>query len=169
MAFLKGGQLQAQPAQVVWRGDISKGQPDLALLKVPVPLDQAFDWATECTNGSPVLAVGSIMDGRRRVLQTQCMAGQIIRLGEFEPSVPRCAVVYIITVGMAIAAGTADLHQGHLLGINVAGKVGLSWKHLSIEPRFYYAQRPELDWSKAMLGQYATTSSKVRKISPIIL
>ena len=46
------------PARVVWRGDGSKGQPDLAILRVPAPLDFTFNVADDVHRDEPVMAVG---------------------------------------------------------------------------------------------------------------
>jgi len=166
LAFLNEGKLQVQPARVVWRGDTSKEHPDLALLKISIPLQQVFDWATECTNGSPVLAVGSIIDKQRK-LKTQCMAGELLRLEEWQSSSPPCTLVYHnLPLRPGDSGGPLVSTEGRLLGINVAVEVGPNWKHLSIEPLSYWAQRPDLEWLQAIISQDAAPLSGANTHQP---
>jgi len=79
LLFFDKGQLQAQPVRVVWRGDDSKMQPDLALLQVPFPLQDVFEWTPTLTNGESIVAVG-VNPGPDRLIASQCMAGKILRL-----------------------------------------------------------------------------------------
>lgn len=50
---------QSERAEVVWRGDVEQGGPDLALLRVARPLAAVFAWAAPPPVGSPVFAMGS--------------------------------------------------------------------------------------------------------------
>jgi len=43
----RSGQLQVEAARLVWRADVSKGESDLALLRVPRRLGQVFEWAAD--------------------------------------------------------------------------------------------------------------------------
>src|ERR1035438_9985451 len=79
LLFFDKGQLQAQPARVVWRGDDSKKQPDLALLQVSFPLQDVFEWTPTFTNRERIVAVG-VTPGPEHVINRQCMAGKILRL-----------------------------------------------------------------------------------------
>jgi S1-C subfamily serine protease len=169
LAFLNEGKIQVQPARVVWRGDPSKAHPDLALLKVSFPLQQVFDWASECTNGSPVLAVGSIrsIKGRQPVVRTQCMAGKVLRLEECRFKSPPFALIYHnLPLRHGDSGGPLVSTGGRLVGINVGGKVGPNWKHLSIEPRYYWAQRPDFEWLQAIISQDAAPLSRANTHQP---
>lgn len=50
---------RSERAEVVWRGDVEQGGPDLALLRVARPLAAVFAWAAPPAVGSPVFAMGS--------------------------------------------------------------------------------------------------------------
>jgi S1-C subfamily serine protease len=166
LAFLNEGKVQVQPACVVWRGDTSNEHPDLALLKVSLPLQQVFEWATECTNGSAVLAVGSIMN-KQRVVKTQCMAGKVLRLEERTSSSPPSTLVYhSLPLRHGDSGGPLVSTEGRLVGINVGGEVGPNWAHLSIEPLCYWAQRPDLEWLQAIINQDAAPLSGANTHQP---
>lgn len=70
------------PARVVWRGDLTQGGPDLALLRTAWPIPHAFEWAPEVTVGQPVLVCGpDYEEGVERTFQLDCLAGRVKATG----------------------------------------------------------------------------------------
>jgi hypothetical protein len=123
LVFPKDGKMQLKQARVIWRGNEKKGGPDLALLCVSCPISQSFQWATELTNGSPVVDLGSSKDEQFGVLKPQCMAGRLLKVSgasskgtwdytEVTHSSPLCP---------GDSGGPLVLSDGRLVGINVSG------------------------------------------------
>jgi S1-C subfamily serine protease len=70
------------PARVVWRGDLTQGGPDLALLRTAWPIAHAFEWAPAVTVGQPVLVCGpDYEEGVERTFQLDCLAGRVKTTG----------------------------------------------------------------------------------------
>jgi hypothetical protein len=80
LAFSRDGKSQLERARVVWRGDETKREPDLAILCVPHSIGPTFQWAEEFTNGSPVVDVGLRIDDNPHHLKPQVMAGRVLNL-----------------------------------------------------------------------------------------
>lgn len=154
LMFLNEGKMQAQRVRVVWRGEVSKKQPDLAILNVSLPLQQVFEWATEFADGNSALAVGLNSD-KPQTLKTQCMAGKILKLLEGSEAIPPhyTLISHNVPVHPGDSGGPLVSTDGYLLGINVGGEIRLQWRRLSVEPLYYYAQRPDLEWLRQIIDQ----------------
>lgn len=59
LRFPGGPRLQSERARVVWRGDVERDGPDLALLRVGRPLDSVFAWSAAPAVGVPIFVMGS--------------------------------------------------------------------------------------------------------------
>jgi len=58
MVFKAGGRTRAVRARIVWKGDVEKGELDLAILAVPGSLDHVMAWSDPVEPGDGVLGVG---------------------------------------------------------------------------------------------------------------
>jgi hypothetical protein len=161
LAFLRDGKLQVERARIVWRGDVNKREPDLAVLCVSLPISQTFEWATEFTNGTPVIDVGLSLDNHSRVLKTQCMAGKISKVSEGLSAVPSdyTVVSHNSPLRHGDSGGPLVLSDGRLLGINVSETLDFQWSHLSFEPEHGEAHRPDLAWLQKVIDADAALQS----------
>ena len=161
VAFLRAGKIQVERARIVWRGDVAKKEPDLAVLSIATPIDQAFEWATEFTNGTPIMDVGLSLNDHSRVLKTQCMAGKILKVSDGSgTSPPHYTVIsHDSPLRHGDSGGPLILSDGQLLGINVSGDIGIQWRHLLIEPLYYEAHRPNLEWLREVIDKDAALQS----------
>ena len=161
VAFPRAGKIQVERARIVWRGNVAKQEPDLAVLSIATPLDQVFDWAAEWTNGTTILDVGLSYNGHSRVVKTQCMAGKILRSSDGPGTSP--PLFTVITHDSPLRHGDSGgplvLSDGRLLGINVSGEIGVQWRHLLIEPLYYQAHRPNLEWLREVIDKDAALAS----------
>jgi S1-C subfamily serine protease len=160
LVFLHQGQLESQAARVVWRGDISKKEPDLAILRVPIPLQDVFEWTPEFTNGKSVVATG-LSTGSARLMQIQCVAGKILRLtkGSKAISPHYLRISHDAPLHHGDSGGPLAFTDGRLVGINSSVEVQFQWKHFSFEPVSCNAERPDLDWLRQVIRQDATVQS----------
>ncbi len=163
LVFLDQGQLEAQSARVVWRGDVSKKEPDLAVLQVSLPLQEVFDWTPAFTNGESIVAVG-VSPVPHQPMKTQCMAGKILRIaGGPEAVVPHYTrISHDAPLHHGDSGGPLVSIDGRLVGINCNLDLEFQWKHFSIEPVFADAQRPDLEWLGQLIQQDATRQSGAR-------
>jgi hypothetical protein len=161
LAFLRDGKLQMERARVVWRGDVKKREPDLAILCVSRPISQTFEWAAEFTNESPVIDVGLSLDNHSRVLKTQCMAGKIVKVSEAlsADSSDYEVVSHNSPLRHGDSGGPLVLSDGRLLGINVSETLDFQWGHLSFEPEHGEAHRPNLVWLRKVIDADAALQS----------
>jgi S1-C subfamily serine protease len=164
LAFQRDGKLQIEPARVVWRGDVKRRDPDLAILCVSRPIRQAFDWATGFTNESPVIAVGLSLDDRSHALKTQCMAGRILKISEESnaESAGYEVVDHSSPLHHGDSGGPLVLPDGRLLGINVNETLDFHLSRLSFEPAHGGTHRPNLAWLRKVIDADAALQSVSR-------
>jgi S1-C subfamily serine protease len=160
LLFLDQGRLQAQPARVVWRGDVSKKEPDLAILRVSLPLRDVFDWMPAFTNGESIVAVGVSLV-RNQPMKTQCMAGKILRLAPGPEAVaPRyLRISHDAPLHHGDSGGPLVSSDGRLVGINCTLDLEPPWTRFSIEPVSADAERPDLEWLGRLISQDAALQS----------
>jgi len=161
LAFLQDGKLQAEHARIVWRGDVEKQEPDLAILSVSLPIGHAFEWASDFTNGTPVVDVGMSLDDHSRVLKTQCMAGKILKISDRSGNSPPhyTVISHDSPLRHGDSGGPLVLSDGRLLGINVSEMLDFHWSHLSFEPEHGEAHRPNLVWLRKVIDKDAALQS----------
>jgi S1-C subfamily serine protease len=148
------GQLQVEAAHVVWRADVSKGEPDLALLQVPRRLGQVFDWVSDFQVGKPVVAVGQDYQPPLHIKMV-CFAGAL-EASEAESGTRLGArsVRHSAPLRNGDSGGPlADL-QGRLIGINVKTRRTFSPLH-PLGTRVGVAEHPDLTWLKRLIDENA--------------
>ncbi len=157
LVFRDQGQMVAQAARVVWCGDISEKEPDLAVLQVSLPLQSVFDWEPAVTNGANVVAVG-VSPVPHRPMQVQCMAGKILRLARGpEPVIPRyICMTHDAPLHHGDSGGPLASLDGRLVGINRSVHVEFQWQRFAMEPVSGEAQRPDLEWLRQLIRQDVT-------------
>jgi hypothetical protein len=172
LLFFDKGQPQARPARVVWRGDDSKKQPDLALLQVPFPLQDVFEWTPTFTNGERIVAAGvNLLPDN--VINRQYMAGKILRLDTgSETVVPHyICISHDAPLHAGDSGGPLVSTDGRLVGINSDGVIGrLWWASFSVGTVYSEAERPDLEWLRQLIQQDAaaqsgTPTNQVKKLA----
>lgn len=162
--FRPGAKTKVERPRVVWRGDGSKGEPDLAVLHVTFPLDRAFEWAPEFRTGDTVLAAGPNFDQPCEV-KLDCFAGKIAELSKPAETVTR--QIRIACIGPSHrgdSGGPLVNVDGRLLGINVEGRGDFVISRLAFK-RYTYALRPDPAWLRQVIDQdFAARSAATQRV-----
>jgi hypothetical protein len=164
LVFLDEGQMVAQSARVVWCGDVSKKEPDLAILRVSIPLQDVFDWMPTLTNGERIVAVG-VSPVPYHPTQIQCMAGKILRLAQGSAAVDPhyICISHDAPLHHGDSGGPLVSTDGRLVGINRSVDIGFQWKRFSIEPVSGNAQRPDIGWLNELIRHDVALQSGAHK------
>lgn len=159
VVFPQVGKKQLKQARIVWRGNLDKGEPDLAVLCVSCPINQTFQWATKLTEGSPVVDVGLSKDEQLGVLKPQCMGGRILEISgaSSKVSLDYTQVNHSSPLCPGDSGGPLVLLDGRLAAINVSGHVGFQWSHFSREREYGTAHRPDLQWLRKVIDADAAS------------
>jgi hypothetical protein len=167
LLFPSRRKMQAFRSRVVWRGDESRGQPDLAILHVPARLENVFAWATDFDGGEAAAALGVNSDNRHTIA-TQCMAGRLLSVtGQARSGgADHQLIWHDVPLRHGDSGGPLASMNGRLLGINVAGFLGLKWKRLSIEPLCWHAHRPDPAGVQSIIEQDVSVRNRPHKTSP---
>jgi S1-C subfamily serine protease len=161
LLFRDKGQWQTQTARIVWRGDESKKQPDLALLQVPFPLQDVFEWTPGFTNGERIVASG-INVLSNKVINSQCMAGKILKLDTGSETVlPHyICISHDAPLHPGDSGGPLVSTDGRLVGIDSDAVIGRPrWLSFSVETLSSDAERPDLEWLRQLIQQDAAAHS----------
>jgi S1-C subfamily serine protease len=138
------------PARLVWRGDFSRGEPDLALLHVDRPLLFAFTWAAAWERRQPVAGAGANFNRTdSRVLSVH--AGRLERFTAWTTrSTPYTGFFHNAPVHPGDSGGPLVDLQGRLLAVNAGTIRRFSIQRLS--PRTTaLAYRPNATWLQALI------------------
>ena len=152
LAFLRDRKIQLERARIVWRGDVKKREPDLAILCVSRPIGLTFQWAAEFTNGSPVVDVGLRLDDHSHHSQPQLVAGRVLNVSEAlsADSLGYTVVSHSSPLRPGDSGGPLVLPDGRLLGINFFVRTDFQWSHLSFG-QHSEAHRPDLVWLRKVI------------------
>ncbi|HEY3856535.1 MAG TPA: serine protease [Verrucomicrobiae bacterium] len=160
LMFVNNGRIQAQTARVVWRGDESKKEPDLALLRVPTPLQNVFEWTPAFTNGERIVASG--INVISNLIKSQCMAGKILKQNAgLKTVLPHyICISHDAPLHGGDSGGPLVSTDGRLVGINTEAIIGRPrWFSFSVEVLSSDAERPDLEWLRQLIEQDATAQS----------
>lgn len=153
VAFNEGEGIRIIPTRVVWRGNVSRGEPDLAVLHVPRKLDAVFRWAPDLTRGSLAFAAGVNSDTRRK-FELACLAGRLERFSLDNRSRPVSTVIFHrVPLHPGDSGGPLTSSDGRLLGINTMVELSpFRSSPMSI------AERPDLAWIRKLVAEDAAKS-----------
>jgi hypothetical protein len=81
LAFFQDGRIQFYRSRIVWRGDVAKREPDLAVLHVPARLKAVLEWSPGVERGTLAFAGGLDCEaGPKFKLVT--LSGQVSGVGQ---------------------------------------------------------------------------------------
>ncbi len=147
--------------QVVWRGDVAKNQPDLAILYVGIPLTEIFEWAPEPKNGGLVFAVGPIYDKNMTTVSYSYAAGRLQDFSRQSKLVPPTTRFdHSAPIHGGDSGGPLATMDGRLLGINTEVFLAfLGW-------HYGRAIRPDLDWLRQIIDEDFSKRSASKGAGP---
>lgn len=159
LAFFQDGRIQFHQSRVVWRGDVAKREPDLAVLHVPVRLKAVLEWAPEVERGMLAFAGGLDCEAGPK-FQLVTLSGQVS--GVAKPSWlhrGRTTIFHRSPVHVGDSGGPLVSEQGQLLGINVELRPSSVFRGLRATP-LSVAHRPDPAWLKQVIEADAAARRK---------
>jgi hypothetical protein len=128
----------SRTAEVVWRGDVEKGEPDLAVLCDRRPPDAVFSWGTDPKAGGSVVAAGADYEKRIVDFTAGGLGGKLLGTQTMKsPSGPWTALITSLPAHGGDSGGAVATTDGQLLGITYAVRRGRF-----SGPRITYAAAP---------------------------
>jgi S1-C subfamily serine protease len=163
-----GDERHLEPVQVIWRGDLDRHQPDVAILYDPNPLEASFEWASRINPDDVVFSVGPNYErDHGGPLAVACFAGRVVgsaEPAELMPAVRR--IVHTAPLHPGDSGGPLVTSDGRLLGINVESEARLKLPDLSVTLRGR-AYRPDLGWLRRLIDDdYAKRTHVVSDPTP---
>lgn len=150
------------PARVVWRGNVARGQPDIAVLCVDRPLPSVFSWAPRLRPGEPVISAG--LDYRdlsrpENDFTTTVLAGVIKRVSRPTGSRPsRTVVLHTTPVHEGDSGGPLTDVDGRLIAVNDG--YAFVFPYLPVFHTYRaYSHRPDLAWLHGLIGRDAAAEA----------
>jgi S1-C subfamily serine protease len=143
LIFGPGNKLQARPGQVVWRGVVTNGEPDLALLYVPCALGEVFEWGSDFKTGDRIIAVGSNQRRKSFDFQVVCLTGALRECASNSVTDVRRAVFHTAPLHRGDSGGPLVAMDGRLIGIDVRCTKVFSLLH-PFGRRLNCAEHPDL-------------------------
>lgn len=153
LAFLRDHEIVVVSAQVVWRGDETKREPDLALLRVPGELLHVFDWSPAWQADEKIMGGGLNLISTRGKLRFEpdCFAGTILEHSEDTIGGLRFMKIHhTAPIHKGDSGGPLVNQDGQLIGVNVS----LISRHLGIT-QLSRALRPDLVWLRQIIDEDA--------------
>lgn len=163
LAFYRDGRMQFESCRVVWQGNFKKGQPDLAILRIPTRLEFTFAWAPEMQAGSTALAAG-LDAGKGTMFKLVCFAGPLLRLSERTSPAPAHTVVYHhAPIHSGDSGGPLVSLDGRLVGVNIEIRPGIPF---GLSPQTSVAHRPDLAWLRQVIDADFAQNPQIQEPSP---
>lgn len=151
LAFLSGGDENLEKARVVWAGNPKAGGFDLALLHVPMTLDNVYSWADALTEVDAVIAVGTeselqVPEANEVTLEVEVtpVSGRIAGVASRTyRGLSYVEIVHDSPIAKGYSGGPLLDAKGRLLGIQNASRNPILWED---GHRLSRAVRPNLNW-----------------------
>jgi S1-C subfamily serine protease len=159
LVFGRGSELRAERASIVWRGNSSKKEPDLAVLCVPHTIGHVFEWATNYKVGDQVIAVGPNYN-HQPDFKVVCFSGSILEcLKSSATKAGEISISHSAPGHKGDSGGPLVDRDGRLLAINVAGGRWFTLSH-PVGRKATYATHPDLVWLYRVIDEHAAAQSK---------
>jgi S1-C subfamily serine protease len=154
LLIASGAGVRAEQATVVWRGDVSKHEPDLALLYVGHPVSRVFAWTADSKQGDRVFALGPDFDQPAEVAMAG-LSGVILPPSEMPKMTPAVSSTnHTAPLHHGDSGGPLTDTAGRLLGINVSMNLDPSYVNMG-RLKYSEAIRPDLVWLNDMISAHA--------------
>jgi len=146
LVYHQDGHLQVVRSRIVWRGDTSRKEPDVAILHVPRRIDLVYEWATLPAT-SPVAFSAGLHSENAGVYRLSSAAGKVTHVSRATRRVPPTNTIYHeAPLQRGNSGGPLVTSDGRLLGINTQIQLSI----LQIRP-LGLAQRPDPDWIRRII------------------
>ncbi|MEO5959104.1 MAG: serine protease, partial [Opitutaceae bacterium] len=145
------GEVSSAPGEalVVWKGDVDRGEPDLAILYSPRPPETVFEWEPEIKYGGAVFSAGNSYERKAfKGFEMVATAGKLLPSIVVPPLPSRWS--YLVTTAPlqpGDSGGALATTEGRLLAINFNRHPRLLGPNLAV------AIRPDLAWLGAKLDE----------------
>jgi S1-C subfamily serine protease len=149
VVLFRDGKLTAEPARVVWRGDRTKGEPDIAILFVARGLDQIYEWSTGFAVKDRIMSTGPSYE-RVGDFTITGVGGVIAQRWTERQGPVSCEFIsHSAPIHRGDSGGPLLTERGQLIGINVAVTLPIyqPWRSASGK-----AVRPDLEWLSRILA-----------------
>lgn len=148
--WIEGSKLKSATPRVVWRGDTARKEPDLAILKIPSPLEATFSWSQSVALDESVLGVGPNYDQRGNYAFAH-IGGRVLEVIPHPESTPsRITVIHSAPGHAGDSGGPITDTSGGLLAVSIgdASKTFLSFWRYEKRGRAF---RPDLVWLQSLI------------------
>lgn len=147
---------------VVWRGDTSKGGPDLALLHVDTTLDHVFDWSNgDFDPGDPVMAVGLARGAKwGDFYGLAFLGGKVLGCRKLSGDGGESSVAVDVPIQPGDSGGPLLDPRGRLIGVTTTGFHPVVQLFLTESLFPNRVQRPDRKWLSDLIEHDAAIRAK---------
>ena len=148
----------SEEAHIVWRGDIGKGEPDLAVLYVARPPEWVFEWSSEPRPNEPAVSAGlNYAKDYSGGFSSGAAAGKLLDSKPRKSATPHwILVIGNLPLHSGDSGGPLITPAGRLVGVNFAAgsflRPGLSPPRLQ-RSWISHAARPDLLWLRQIIDE----------------
>lgn len=148
--WVEGMKMRSATPRVVWRGEAARKEPDLAILKVPAPLEAAFSWSQTLPVGDRVLGAGPNYDEPGQY-EIAYIAGRIVEVIPHPESTPsRITVLHSAPGHGGDSGGPITNTEGALIAVSIGDASKTFFPFWRSEKRGR-AFRPDLVWLQRLI------------------
>jgi hypothetical protein len=146
LVYYKDGRLQVDRSRIVWRGNTSKNEPDIAILHVPSRIDPVYEWAP-LPNPGPVAFSAGLHSEDNGLYRLTSAAGKVTHVSRPTRRTPESTTIYhLAPLQSGDSGGPLVSSDGRLLGINTQIQLSI----LQLHP-LGLAQRPDPGWIRKVI------------------